>query len=421
LCTQWPEDLAGMSGEQPEQQRGVADGGEILATPPSVAAREEAPPVATGREEELPPPPTPPQQAQVFEFQVRPLEVDDAQCFIGLQDAFAEEHRSLTRSLYLELSLRDWQLALCCPARILDEEGCRETHVRSMVLADMKCYKSLHVLKAMAVPSSGGGEPACVGYVMYETCGAGGGHAQGSKSAVRGQPWIDLKQIYVATPYRHQKCGSLLFEQMLAAVDDALREDVRICVLDLNTKGIRWFRSMGFIADDIRKEVIGNKDEVNVIAFVYMQRRLHNGRPAEVPVPSLFKTEVVGEILAIDYPDNSGAFEVKVVDYDPRTKRHKVDTEGFCEDGEEFSEDIDLNLFFRNGHVHFRRQLSLVHRDVELERKALRKRKAEEKQEHLNHLARARAERENALDRGGRASRAARRQQQQQQQPPIDA
>ncbi|CAE8588827.1 unnamed protein product, partial [Polarella glacialis] len=55
--------------------------------------------------------------------------------------------------------------------------------------------------------------------------------------------------------------------------------------------------------------------------------------------------------------------------------------------GETFTDQIDLNDFFRAGHVHFLRHLSLVMRDAELNKKLARQEKAQLRQHELEEIA----------------------------------
>ncbi|CAE8624488.1 unnamed protein product, partial [Polarella glacialis] len=67
------------------------------------------------------------------DFKVLGLEVDDARALLELQDLFALEHLELTRAIYPQVTLRDWQLCLLCPLHILEKPNGRIEHVQSMV------------------------------------------------------------------------------------------------------------------------------------------------------------------------------------------------------------------------------------------------------------------------------------------------
>lgn len=345
------------------------------------------------------------------EFEVKGLEVEDAEALLHLQDAFAEEHRQLVAPFYPRLSLRDWQLNLCCPARVLDEPGSRLRHMQSLVSGDMACYKALHVLRA-TTRASAKGPARMVGYVMYEV------HNEGTTPARRkaeDETWLDVKQIYVAEGYRHRCCGSLLFGKMLEQVSAKVRMDVRLSVIDLNVRAIAWYRSMGFLVDDLRKEALGAKDEANMVVFVYMQRRTVfqrdiRQRPTLAPLeggsPHLFKAEIVGERVVVDYPDRSGQFEMTIVNFDPKNQWHELDSKGLSLwDGEEFTDWVDVNAFFRDGHVRFHRHLSLLYHHIEVAKRAERKRKAQSKAQRSAEIRQQREQEAMALDKSTRAAR----------------
>merc|ERR1719329_663132 len=108
-------------------------------------------------------------------------------------------------------------------------------------------------------------------------------------------------------------------------------------------------------------------------------RRLSTMKRGELlPVPHLFKSEVVHEVITIDYPDKSGVFTVRITGYDEQKQWHYVDSSGLSLwDGETFTDIINVNEFFRDGYVSFQRPLSLIHRDAELLKRELKRGKPE--------------------------------------------
>merc|ERR1712032_754356 len=151
-------------------------------------------------------------------------------------------------------------------------------------------------------------------------------------------------------------------------------------VLELNHGAMCWYRSVGFAIVRLYTEFVGEREQANVIVFLEMQRR-----EGSLGVPTLFKGEVVNEVITIDYPDKSGAYQVRIVDYDGHRRWHHVDSCGLSLwDGETFTDLVDLNVFFRDGHISFARPLSLVHRDVELSKREARRAKADLKRQRTS-------------------------------------
>jgi len=343
-------------------------------------------------------------------IEVCELVTAEVQEFIRLQDFFAEEHRILSSSLYPALTLRDWQLVLCCPASVLNAPGGRECHIVNIVQRNQECFKSLFILKAMAVSNDNSTEPRMIGYIMYQVHGGVGRRRKGASRDLHVENWVQVKQIFVHRDFRKKGCGGILFAKMLEAVSPNERRDLRLSVLDLNTRAMEWYRAQGFVVVDIRKEFVGEREESNAIVYAEMERRLHDSDGhlswAELWVPSIFKTEVLGEVITIDYPDKSGVFVVRIVDYDEETRWHKVNSNGLSRwDGEDFIDEIDLNFYYRDGHVKFMRHLSLILRDIEMKRRAEKRQKAEAKALHLAELERERKKQEEELLRAGRAER----------------
>eukprot|EP00416_Gambierdiscus_australes_P009987 CAMPEP_0171127112 /NCGR_PEP_ID=MMETSP0766_2-20121228/114648_1 /TAXON_ID=439317 /ORGANISM="Gambierdiscus australes, Strain CAWD 149" /LENGTH=174 /DNA_ID=CAMNT_0011590199 /DNA_START=101 /DNA_END=621 /DNA_ORIENTATION=- len=164
---------------------------------------------------------------------------------------------------------------------------------------------------------------------------------------------------------------------MLKALPPALQQDIRLSVVDLNTSATKWYRREGFVVVNLSRELIGQRDEANVIVYQEM-RRVKNVPKSQLTVPLLFRREVMYEIIRISYPDNSGVFDVKVVGYNEKERWHFIDSRGLSLwEGESFTDTVNLNEFFRDGHVQFKRPLSLVQRDAYLTLRESRKAKAE--------------------------------------------
>merc|ERR1711860_175202 len=106
-------------------------------------------------------------------------------------------------------------------------------------------------------------------------------------------PWVLVKQIFVTHAVRKLGCGKLLFTSMLKALQGKEHEDIRLSVLDLNTTATQWYRSQGFIVINMSQELIGMRDDANVIVYQEM-RRLEGDRRAEIATkPMLTKEELI--------------------------------------------------------------------------------------------------------------------------------
>jgi len=326
-----------------------------------------------------------------FGFTVSALGLDDVDEFLRLQDFFAEEHLFLTRPLYEDLSIKDWQLGLLCPARILEDPGGRERHVESMVKRKQDCFRKLFILKVME--QMNGAPPTMGGYIMFQVHeaakrpgsrrgrgggrGAGGGRSAGAFAPVA--PWVQVKQVFVRKELRRKGCGKLLFDTMMGALSSEECAEVRLSVLDLNTVATRWYRRIGFSVVNLSREQIGPKDRANII--IYQEMRRINGvkRSDVLSVPLLFRNEVVHEVITIDYPDKSGVFTVRITGYDEQQRWHYVDSSGLSLwDGDTFTDIVNLNQFFRDGFITFQRHLSLIHLDAEMSKRELKRSKAEQ-------------------------------------------
>eukprot|EP00448_Togula_jolla_P019827 CAMPEP_0170579124 /NCGR_PEP_ID=MMETSP0224-20130122/5821_1 /TAXON_ID=285029 /ORGANISM="Togula jolla, Strain CCCM 725" /LENGTH=385 /DNA_ID=CAMNT_0010902137 /DNA_START=92 /DNA_END=1249 /DNA_ORIENTATION=+ len=314
------------------------------------------------------------------QFGVIDMEIGDVEDFMALQDLLAEEHLAFTSRVYSKVTLRDWQLSLLCPDRILSEEGGRRRHAESMVRRQEAAFKDLIILKASA-PSKGGEKPTMVGFVMFQVH-----QAEKRKPPKRGRPtywdrvgcfgpWAQVKQIYVLPAFRRRGVGCALLTAMFQALPREARDDVRLSVLDLNPSATRWYRSFGFVVVSISRECLGDREDANVIVYQEMRCAAGEARlAAALTVPLIFRAEVLNQVVTVSYPDKSGVFDVRIVEYLEAEHWHKVDSAGLSVwDGESFTDTIDLNAFFRDGHVEFKRDLSLVYRDVELVKREARR------------------------------------------------
>merc|ERR1712037_1018508 len=147
----------------------------------------------------------------------------------------------------------------------------------------------------------------------------GRGHGQGGS---RG-PWTQLKQIFVRREWRRRGCGQLPLHSMTRALDGECCRDVRLSVLELNHGAMCVYRSVGFAIVRLYTEFVGEREQANVVVYHEMQRS--DGNPG---VPALFRGEIVNEVITIDYPDKSGAYQVRIVDYDVCRRWHHVDSCG---------------------------------------------------------------------------------------------
>mmetsp|Transcript_98374 Transcript_98374/g.175152 ORF Transcript_98374/g.175152 Transcript_98374/m.175152 type:complete len:352 (+) Transcript_98374:167-1222(+) len=315
-------------------------------------------------------------------FEVRNLSLTDTESFIKLQDLFVHEHLELTQQVYQEVTLRDWQLSLLCPEHVLDEPRGRTEHAESMAKREHESFRNLTILIGHFASRSHQA-PEQVGYIMYQVhkgCG------RKKKRSPEESPWpfVEVKQLYVCPAYRQCGCGTMLFERMMQALDSQQQADLRLSVLDLNVTATRWYRTRGFVVCGLTPEFLGRKEDSQVIAYQVMQRL--SGAPAEEVAQKgpalLFKHEIMGEVINMTYPDTSGSFDVRIVGWLERQRLHVVHSGDLSRwEGEIFEDQIDLNALFRDGHVTFRRNLSLVMRDVEITKQLSRQAKADDSKE----------------------------------------
>jgi len=310
------------------------------------------------------------------DVQVRSLTLSDTETFIKLQDLFVHEHLELTQAVYPEVTLRDWQLSLLCPENILDAPRGRAEHAESMAKREHESFRNLTIL--IGSFATHGGPPEPVGYIMYQVhkgCG------RKRKRLPEESPWpfVQVKQIFVCPAFRQRGYGARLFEHMMQFLDDEQQADLRLSVLDLNVSAIQWYRARGFVVSGLTPEFLGRKDDFLVIAYQVMQRL--SGTPAEDAAQkgpaTLFKREVINQVISVPYLDSSVSFDVRIVGWLERSRLHVVNSRDLSTwEGKTFEEKIDLNAMFRDGQVAFRRNLSLVMRDVEMVAQNLREEKA---------------------------------------------
>jgi len=387
---------------------------------------------------------------------VRRVEGDtDADRFVELQDQFAVGHRELAKGVYENVCLRDWQLCLCCPREILDMPRGRQGQFAQMSAGEDP-YGNLTILKALTRPEDGEAEGKMIGYIMYSVHDASAprssshhhhqeangakpgpgrrrkrGRPQALEAAEAGQPWAQVKQLFVDEEYRRHGTGKLLMNSMLEAVESEKIHDIRLQVLDLNTKAMEWYRSLGFVIVEFAREFLGERDEANIIVYQEMWWRGIAGTRLGVPpaadvvpptmgwnmlLPPLFRAEVIHEVITIDYPENAGIFDVRITGYDEESRFHKVASSGLSLwDGDEFDDEIDLNTFYRAGFVKFQRNLCTIHRDRTVKKRSVRKAKAEQRAGVLRaKLDQEKALLEDAMSASGPLTRQQRKQQQQQ-------
>jgi len=200
------------------------------------------------------------------------------------------------------------------------------------------------------------------------------------KVAVRSGRWVQVNQIFVLQEWRKCGCGKSMFTSMLKQLKPAEYEDIRLSVVDLNVAATRWYRFHGFVVVNLFREFIGKRDDANIV--IYQEMRRFSGSKLELmAVPSLFKSEVIHQVITIDYPDKSGIFEVRIVGFDEKNRFHYVDSRGLSLwEGESFTDVVNLNELYRDGYVSFKTDLSLVHHDLELSKREMRKAEALKKQ-----------------------------------------
>lgn len=291
---------------------------------------------------------------------VRKIRLEDVPEFIKLQDEFVVEHHKFTQKLYGKVSIVDWQHCLLCPERIMKTPGGREKQIIEMVKQENAAFRNLHVLVVAD------GDPAVqVGYIMFHVHKSKRSRLENGHAS---PPHVQVKQLFVRSSHRRQGLGSLLLDGMKKVAPGPETEDLRLSVLDLNEMAFTWYRSRGFVLTGVVWEYLGPQDNAHLVAYQVMQRLTRNS-PGSVKSDKaiLFRSEIIGEIVSIKYPDGSGPFYVTIRGWQESEKMHMVDSRNLSSwDGAPFTDLIDFNEAFTSGRASFHRELSLVMRDVEM-------------------------------------------------------
>merc|ERR1712007_277998 len=157
---------------------------------------------------------------------------------------------------------------------------------------------------------------------------------------------------------------------------------------DLNVAATQWYRFHGFVVVNLFREFVGQRDDANIVIYQEMRRFSGSKQGELMAVPSLFKSEVIHQVITIDYPDKSGTFEVRIVGFDEKNRFHYVDSRGLSLwEGESFTDVVNLNELYRDGYVRFKTDLSLVHHDLELSKREMRKAEARNMQSSKRHFS----------------------------------
>ncbi|CAK8990084.1 unnamed protein product [Durusdinium trenchii] len=309
---------------------------------------------------------------------IRKISLEDVPAFMKLQDEFVLEHHALTQKLYDKVTLSDWQHCLICPEKIMLEPGGREKQLVGMVKQEDKVFRNIHVLMVDDGPTQ-------VGYIML--------HVQKSQRR-RPEAYVQVKQLYVRSTHRQRGLGTLLLDGM-RKVSGPEADDLRLSVLDSNTSAFNWYRSRGFVLTGVVWEYLGHQEDAHLVAYKVMQR-LTKSESVKSDKAILFRSEVIGEVVGIQYPDGSGPFDVTIRGWIESEQLHMVDSKSLSTwNGERFTDLIDFNEAFTSGRAAFHRKLSLVMRDVEMTKMLAKKakekgsdpdeRRKRKKQEHPLH------------------------------------
>lgn len=303
--------------------------------------------------------------------QVRRIDLEDVEVFMSLQDGFVLEHHSMTSMVYEEVSLLDWQHSLVCPREILEKPGGRRQQVVSIVKQEHRYYRDLYILLARE-----DGHEA--GYVMYQV------HKGKRKDAVA-SAYVEVKQIFVEPELRKRGLGKLLLDGMMQAVKGQQCHNIRLSVIDLNEAATRWYRVQGFVMIGLVWEYVGPADNSHLVAYQVMQK--YSAAP-EQPVAdraTFFRSEIIGEVVTITYPDGSGPFDVTIRGWIESDELHMVDSRSLSAwKGSSFTDLFDFNLALRDGRATFHRKLSLLLRDVEMTKAVVRQAKEREKEQRAS-------------------------------------
>jgi len=331
-------------------------------------------------------------------FKISRLSEKDAIEFMKLQDGFAREHLDMAKRHYKNMKLQDWRAVLLCPQKILDQKGGREHHVLDMTKKISDCFKNLHILKAEEAPELAA-RSSILGFLMVQVRDLEEeGQLLAFDDMTKGHRWLELKHIYVRAGSRGRGCGEALMAEAAKIMELEVCKCMQLSVFEMNAAAVRWYRRLGFKIVGLWHDYVGERSLCQAAVYLEMRftpsaattakprRPLPRSKAAGIAddlraparPPQLFGAELKDEVVTIDYPDNQGTFDVLVCDF--RTKNdwgiHKVDSTGLSSwDGEEFVDEVDINLFFCNGLIAFKRPLSVQLSERELAKRAGRKRK----------------------------------------------
>merc|ERR1719401_935005 len=173
---------------------------------------------------------------------------------------------------------------------------------------------------------------------------------------------------------------------MIQAVEPQGTTDVHLQVIDLNLAAIQWYRSLGFFLLTLTKSVVGKASDSNMIVYLEMKWDPSlAGATLEKYIqtlPPMIKGEVLNEAISITYPDKPGVLDVEIVGYDGSSRLHFVSSSGLSFwDGDEFTDEVDLNNFFRSGRVKFKRPLSVICRNNLLLKRSQKQAKVDDLEE----------------------------------------
>jgi len=230
--------------------------------------------------------------------QIRRISLDDVPIFMELQDQFVREHHLLTQQVYEQVTLLDWQHCLVCPKQILLKPGGRHDQVISIVKQDHRFYRDLYILLA-----TDPGMAREAGYIMYQV------HRSHKRKDAAPSWHVEVKQIFVQPHSRQKGLGKLLVKGMIQALEGQGCQDIRLSVLDLNDAATRWYRAQGFLMMGLVWEYLGPPENYHLVAYQVMQKLSDTSENMESDV-TFFRSEIVGEVVTVTYPDGSGPFDV---------------------------------------------------------------------------------------------------------------
>jgi len=303
--------------------------------------------------------------------EIAPLKVAELGAYIGLQNMFIEEHYELTREMYPTVTLDDWYRMFVPQATL----AAREEHTAAMISGDHPSYRGLTMLRVRA--ASG----ALAGYIMYEKVGVlsqpKGKRKRADAVAVpardAGDCFTLIRQFFVQRELRGLGHGRALLHAMLQALGSSEHgRDVRLSVSELNS--IRpWYRRLGFRTQSLTTTFVGCREEGNLIVFEDMRWFRGTTQPETQDAPQLFNSNVLDEVLTVTYPDGSGTYRLRVMGYNRERNWHSCDSSNLSTWlGGSFTDLLDLNEYYMNGHAVFDRPLCLAFREQHFARRKKR-------------------------------------------------